>query len=267
MSSQLIAQMNDARLALHARAHRIAFSHYMRWGSVPEALTSMLEETSSMKAFLEALADFAYKYNFDPNQPRVPSGNSDGGQWTSGGGHGQSYPDNPHGYSALPPDEPGLGHSYGIEIAFTLLFVGRTLLRRTPLGAVIALGEPLFGRVVSRVFGGTAAGLDAAATTARLESTLAPGGRLIGEAGSDPTIRELPGGRSAAEKMFQQLSKGGTVTTPDKLAEEGGVVYRMPDGSHLTYRPISSDNGPPTINVTVSSLKGKIRKLKFLEGE
>lgn len=29
---------------------------------------------------------FTRKYNFDPNQPRVPAGNDDGGQWTNTGG-------------------------------------------------------------------------------------------------------------------------------------------------------------------------------------
>jgi len=36
----------------------------------------------------EALASLLRK--FDPNQPRVPAGSSDGGQWTDGGGGGGS---------------------------------------------------------------------------------------------------------------------------------------------------------------------------------
>jgi hypothetical protein len=32
----------------------------------------------------------AFKAGFNPNQPRVPAGNSDGGQWTGGGGGGQT---------------------------------------------------------------------------------------------------------------------------------------------------------------------------------
>ena len=30
--------------------------------------------------------DRALKYGFNPNEPRVPRGNPDGGQWTDGGG-------------------------------------------------------------------------------------------------------------------------------------------------------------------------------------
>ena len=34
--------------------------------------------------------DRALKYGFNPNEPRVPRGNPDGGQWTTGGGTGGS---------------------------------------------------------------------------------------------------------------------------------------------------------------------------------
>jgi hypothetical protein len=30
-------------------------------------------------------AEFCRKYGYNPNQPRVPAGNADGGQWTNGG--------------------------------------------------------------------------------------------------------------------------------------------------------------------------------------
>jgi hypothetical protein len=40
---------------------------------------------------LQALRE-AVKANFDPNQPRVPAGNPDGGQWTDGGGTGGRLP-------------------------------------------------------------------------------------------------------------------------------------------------------------------------------
>ena len=44
---------------------------------------------------LQALRE-AVKANFDPNQPRVPAGNPDGGQWTdAGGGTGGRLPSGP----------------------------------------------------------------------------------------------------------------------------------------------------------------------------
>ncbi len=53
--------------------HRVSA---LLWGRVVEAKLYALER--------------AVKANFDPNQPRVPAGNSDGGQWTDAGGGGGS---------------------------------------------------------------------------------------------------------------------------------------------------------------------------------
>jgi hypothetical protein len=39
-----------------------------------------------LRVELEAVKRAYYARKFDPDQPRVPAGNSDGGQWTSGGG-------------------------------------------------------------------------------------------------------------------------------------------------------------------------------------
>jgi len=57
------------RTSLHL--HRVSA---LLWGKVLEAK-------------LDAL-DRAVKANFDPNQPRAPAGNPDGGQWTDAGGNG-----------------------------------------------------------------------------------------------------------------------------------------------------------------------------------
>ncbi|MGB4102023.1 MAG: hypothetical protein WBK91_08985, partial [Alphaproteobacteria bacterium] len=72
---------------LHQKAHRAAFAWYIRKGTIPPVLTEILEATRSAEAFA--------KYNPDwMNQPRAPSGQPEGGQWTgdgsegSGGGHG-----------------------------------------------------------------------------------------------------------------------------------------------------------------------------------
>lgn len=67
--------------ALRQKAHRAAFSWYIRKGAVPPVLTEILEATRSVEAFV--------KYNPDwMNQPRAPRGQPDGGQWTGGGGGG-----------------------------------------------------------------------------------------------------------------------------------------------------------------------------------
>lgn len=43
---------------------------------------------------------------------------------------------------------------------------------------------------------------------------LMPGGVPVGVAGSRPEIRELPGGPTAAQDMFDELTSGGTDATP-----------------------------------------------------
>ncbi len=70
--------------------------------------TDALEEAryAVMKASYEVkllLAEIAHK-RFDPSQPRVPAGNSDGGEWTSTGGSGEGRV---QVVSRTPPRAPG----------------------------------------------------------------------------------------------------------------------------------------------------------------
>lgn len=225
---------------LYGDVHALAFDSYLRKGRVPEALQETLRLLAAMRV---AFRDTGFKYN--PDEPRVPAGNPDGGQWTTGGGGGPG---------SLLPDvtdpnysEPGLTPFYGFEEALFILFGGPSLLP---------------ARIARGLTGGAHA-LEAAAVRARLESMLAPGGEAIGEAGTDETIRELPGGVRAAEKMFKNLTKGGKLSTPATLSPKG-ARYAMPDGSYIMYRP-KSTSGPPTIDVNVSSLKNMVKKLKFLD--
>jgi hypothetical protein len=101
-------QLEAKLLALHRKAHRVAFTHYLRKGFVPPFFTEIVEATSSVKAFL--------KYNAD--QPRVPAGSGrESGRWTSGGGDGGNTIDDP-------PIQP----VYPVETALlTFLPVGRLL--------------------------------------------------------------------------------------------------------------------------------------------
>jgi lysozyme len=60
----------------YKNARRVAFAHYLRKGFVPPELVATLKATES----------YAELQKYSPDQPRVPAGNPDGGQWTSGGG-------------------------------------------------------------------------------------------------------------------------------------------------------------------------------------
>lgn len=86
---------------------------------------------------------------------------------------------------------------------------------------------------------------------------LKPGGRLVGQEGSGSRIRELPGGRPAAEELFDRLTKGGTDITPPGYP---GKRVRLPNGDTIGYRP-KSKSGPSTIDVDVAGVGN--RKLKF----
>jgi hypothetical protein len=85
---------------------------------------------------------------------------------------------------------------------------------------------------------------------------LAPGGRRIGRPGSRSTIRELPGGRAAAEEMFEKLTQGGVDVTPP---DHNGKLFKLPGGEIIGLRP-TPRGGPPTIDVKIG---GRSLKLKF----
>lgn len=91
-----------------------------------------------------------------------------------------------------------------------------------------------------------------------IEDLLRPGGRLIGSQGSSPKIRIIKGGLRDAEKLFEQLSGGGTRVNGTSYP---GPLVRLPNGGTVGLRP-SSTSGPPTIDVTVQGIG--IREIKFL---
>jgi Bacterial CdiA-CT RNAse A domain len=64
----------------------------MKWG------TALVDLETTVRRYHLA----QQKANFNPAQPRVPAGNPDGGQWTSGGGVGRN---DPQGFSDATPDD------------------------------------------------------------------------------------------------------------------------------------------------------------------
>jgi hypothetical protein len=67
---------------LNRKAHRAAFIFYTRKGFVPQALKDIVNATSSMDAFRK----------YSPDQPRVPAGCPEGGQWCEGNDGDSKYP-------------------------------------------------------------------------------------------------------------------------------------------------------------------------------
>jgi hypothetical protein len=87
-------------------------------GRQTELATTHTESELIAQIVRELLLDLR-KAGFNPDEPRVPAGNPEGGQWTGEGGHGavisDATPDNtwkPGGqYAANNP--PGIGHNQG----------------------------------------------------------------------------------------------------------------------------------------------------------
>src|SRR5437660_8859990 len=96
-----------------------------------------------------------------------------------------------------------------------------------------------------------------------------PGGRPIGVRGTGPRatakIREVKGGQPEAERVFRQLTQGGTDVTPPGYR---GQLVELPGGrGRVGLRP-ASKGGPPTIDVNVLDDKGvrmPIKKIKFID--
>jgi RHS repeat-associated protein len=74
----------------------------------------------------------------------------------------------------------------------------------------------------------------------------------IGTEGSNPMIREMSGGQSAAQDFFDEYSAGGTDTTPSGFGDSaGGQQVTMPDGTVINIR-YESGSGDPAITVNNS---------------
>jgi hypothetical protein len=64
--------------------------------AVPKTLEARLEIIKAVHALMGLNGEQSYARKFDPDQPRVPAGNPDGGQWTSEGGSGGSATSSSH---------------------------------------------------------------------------------------------------------------------------------------------------------------------------
>jgi RHS repeat-associated protein len=72
----------------------------------------------------------------------------------------------------------------------------------------------------------------------------------VGVEGTDPAVRELNGGRPAAQNFFDEYSTGGTDTTPPGFGgAAGGRQVTMPDGTVINIRYMSgSGDAAVTVN-------------------
>jgi hypothetical protein len=101
-----------------------------------------------------------------------------------------------------------------------------------------------------------------------VEDVLMPGGKPIGVRATgrraSARLREVTGGQNEAERLFQELTRGGRVITPPNYP---GTLIELPNGrGTIGYRP-ASKGGPPTLDVAAMDSNGKripIDKIKFV---
>jgi hypothetical protein len=102
--------------------------------------------------------------------------------------------------------------------------------------------------------GAAADDLETAAGDAAKERALEfllPGGQPIGQQGGGPDVREMVSASPDAETQaaFKYLTVGATEITPPAY---NGKLMKLPGNAGIIgYRPVSSDNGPPTIDANI----------------
>ena len=85
----------------------------------------------------------------------------------------------------------------------------------------------------------------------------------LGKRGRGRNVRHLEGGKDHAEAFFRHLA-GDREIEPLRHKRTGQIYGQRgtdPDGNVITYRPMSSNNGPPTVD---AKQDGKQIELKFI---
>ena len=89
------------------------------------------------------------------------------------------------------------------------------------------------------------------------QDLLMPQGKPIGTKGNKGSIREVPGGQTAADDLFDDLTVGGK---PVIVPAYPGKMVDLPSGGRVGLRP-KSKSGEPTIDVDIPG--NPIKKIKF----
>jgi len=111
---------------VHEKARKLACVYAECSGAVPSLIQEIVDYTG-----------FILKYN--PDQPRVPAGNPDGRQWTSGGNDGDDNGGSP--FIDVTVNDPPIQPVYPIETALTFLLGGEAVTTaREALGLTEEIG-------------------------------------------------------------------------------------------------------------------------------
>jgi hypothetical protein len=67
---------------------------------------------------------------------------------------------------------------------------------------------------------------------------------------SSSSVRNISGGNLAAQDFFDNITNG---YISERSITGGGIVRTMPDGTNITYRPSSSSDGTPAVDINGGS--------------
>ena len=76
---------------------------------------------------------------------------------------------------------------------------------------------------------------------------------------SDSSIRHLKGGIEEAKKFFNEMTKG--FKSEKNIGK--GLLRTMPDGGTVLYRPVSSSDGTPAVDI--NKVNFKYQKIHFID--
>lgn len=208
---------------------------------------------------LRRLLVLRLRKRFNPNQPRVPAGNPDGGRWTSGGGHGSGPRSE---YAQLRPRRLPAGHRIigGRAHAVTPAQEARldiTAAQARALVREVQRHDPswrprpsLYEGVEGQILANQSDAQQAAARLRELGTQepaskplyeiLMPGGQMIGNRQS----RASGGTRTVTRPEFSDLLEALSPNAQPIHSPQSydGLWYRRPDGSVFGVRR-SKDNG------------------------
>jgi len=127
MDKTTLRQMQEAQDYYYAQVFARMFPQQVMQQQKQQQLGRLYKQLAELELGIARLEEEA-GFKYDPNQPRVPAGNPDGGQWTA---TGQSADDG-EGEIYDPPIEP----VYPVEEAIGFLFGGHAIrVSRSALGS------------------------------------------------------------------------------------------------------------------------------------
>lgn len=215
------------------RAENLALRYLPQYKSKLDMLVlrrdAAVSRLHNAAAHMEALYG---KANFNPAQPRVPKGNSDGGRWTDIGGNDGSSSrapipqPRPEGIGVPQPEE-GLRSVYPLE---TVILAAGSI-AALPARAVIGVVQALSGKIVSDV----SSRLAISKAARSIEQYLGGKGRVIEKNGNytfirgDKQIRFDFGSRHGPHFHLQRLIKGksGKVITQDAIVKKHRFPFKI----------------------------------------